>query len=369
LLFVRYLDVRRLDKQIQSMKTLKTLLLFVLTVHGLSAVEFRISVVDSNGLPIEGAEVALGFDNAPNIPRYFKRSGKTDEEGLFVTRANANISMSLVATMEGYYKFGYPNAQPLDFAMRDISEVFEYTVRMREIKNPIPLLARMNTVNEDEAYHIPEKNVWIGFDFQKFDWVKPYGRGETTDIKIKFRRHFHHIHVPKNTGTTVEIRRKNIKEKYQRLGWEFNEEIFREFAGVWSGTLEIGFPRPGDGWVRVEEDFVPQSMLQMPHEAPDTGYQHEGWSRNVHSQKSKIWNVLPSYGYFLRTRTEMDSAGNVKTANYTKISGEIGFHPVGRIWMTYYFNPTPNDRNLELDPQKNLIRSNNRYNPVQNLLP
>ncbi|MGJ3243862.1 MAG: carboxypeptidase-like regulatory domain-containing protein, partial [Opitutales bacterium] len=369
LLFVRYLDVRRLDKQIQSMKTLKTLLLFVLTVHGLSAVEFRISVVDSNGSPIEGAEVALGFDNAPSIPRYFKRSGKTDEEGLFVTRANANISMSLVATMEGYYKFGYPNAQPLDFAMRDISEVFEYTVRMREIKNPIPLLARMNTVNEDEAYHIPETNVWIGFDFRKFDWVRPYGRGETADMKFRYQRKFYKINVPKYGNITEETMRQNVISRNKRLNIPFSEESFRNEFGIWSGNLEIGFPRPGDGWVRVEEDFVPQSMLQMPHEAPDTGYQHKGWSRKVHSQKSKIWNVLPSYGYFLRTRTEMDSAGNVKSANYTKIAGEIGFHPVGRIWMTYYFNPTPNDRNLELDPQKNLIRSNNRYNPVQNLLP
>ncbi|MGJ3242873.1 MAG: carboxypeptidase-like regulatory domain-containing protein [Opitutales bacterium] len=355
------------------MKKIIPALLISLLLQALSGAEIRISVVDSLGLPVEGVKVSLGFDNAPNIPRYFRRTGNTDKDGLYTTRASANISMSLVATKDGYYKFGYPNAQPLDFAMREIEGDFEYTVRMRKIRNPIPLMAKRSVFknSSEAAYLLPKQNEWIGFDFMKFDWVEPYGRGEKSDIKFRYERQFHHIHIAQYTDETIESRREDIKGRNQRMGIPFNEEIFREVAGVWSGTLELRFVRPGDGWVKVEEDFVPESMLQMPHEAPVNGYKDAVWSRFIHSRNSihELVNQTPKHGYFLRTRTELDAAGNVESAHYAKIVGEIGFYPTGKVWMTYYFNPTPNDRNLELDPKKNLIRSNNRYNPVQNLLP
>jgi hypothetical protein len=44
--------------------------------------------------------------------------------------------------------------------------------------------------------------------------------------------------------------------------------------------------------------------------------------------------------------------------NYGKIHGPIRFWiepPEATLSMTYYLNPTPNDRNLEFDPKKNLF--------------
>ena len=62
--------------------------------------------------------------------------------------------------------------------------------------------------------------------------------------------------------------------------------------------------------------------------------------------------------YFFRVRTKKDEAGKIVSANYGKIRGPLDFGFRGRrngLGMTYYFNPTPNDRNMEFDPSRNLF--------------
>jgi hypothetical protein len=47
----------------------------------------------------------------------------------------------------------------------------------------------------------------------------------------------------------------------------------------------------------------------------------------------------------------------VKSALYGKIAGPISCGAQGYIEFTYYLNPTPNDRNMESDPTKNLFQN------------
>jgi len=63
-------------------------------------------------------------------------------------------------------------------------------------------------------------------------------------------------------------------------------------------------------------------------------------------------------GFFLRTRVKLDAQGNIISAHYTKIMGDIRLAAQGSLHFTYYFNPTANDRNLEFDPSKNLFPTN-----------
>jgi hypothetical protein len=57
-----------------------------------------------------------------------------------------------------------------------------------------------------------------------------------------------------------------------------------------------------------------------------------------------------------RVRTEMDQQGRIVNAQYGKIYGPFKFAqgPKKLVDFTYYFNPTPNDRNLEFDGEHNL---------------
>jgi hypothetical protein len=61
-------------------------------------------------------------------------------------------------------------------------------------------------------------------------------------------------------------------------------------------------------------------------------------------------------GFFLRTRVKRDQKGQIISANYSKFIGRMNVMAnTGWIEFFYYFNPTPNDRNLEFDPDKNLF--------------
>lgn len=61
-----------------------------------------------------------------------------------------------------------------------------------------------------------------------------------------------------------------------------------------------------------------------------------------------------------RVRTVLDDEGNIVSARYGKIYGPIEYGESdsgsgGKIRFTYYLNPTPNDRNVEFDPEQNLF--------------
>jgi hypothetical protein len=49
-------------------------------------------------------------------------------------------------------------------------------------------------------------------------------------------------------------------------------------------------------------------------------------------------------------RTVLDEQGNVKSALYGKIYGDF-------MHFSYYLNPTPNSRNVEFDPKRNLSKN------------
>ena len=68
-------------------------------------------------------------------------------------------------------------------------------------------------------------------------------------------------------------------------------------------------------------------------------------------------------GYFFRVRT-VEENGRIISANYGKITGDIGIEPRSNktclIFFTYYYNPTSLDQNLEWDPRRNLLQGLNR---------
>ncbi len=96
--------------------------------------------------------------------------------------------------------------------------------------------------------------------------------------------------------------------------------------------------------------------MKLPHEAPVDGYQPTWhYTANTYSPTTLRDNV----GFFLRTRVKLDENGNIISANYAKVIGDFRFSPAnGAMQFLYYFNPVPNDRNLEFDPKRNLFPAN-----------
>ena len=125
--------------------------------------------------------------------------------------------------------------------------------------------------------------------------------------------------------------------------------------GNWTHTLTYRFPNKGDGIV-LSPQFWPYCKLTVPHKAPVEGYGPEltlkEEVRQVYNRSnlSNYRDKIQNNGMFLRVRTQLDKDGNVVSANYAKIVSPRG---AGN-GFTIFYNPTPNDRNLEYDLKTNL---------------
>jgi hypothetical protein len=202
-----------------------------------------------------------------------------------------------------------------------------------------------------KPYRIPVEGNWAGFDFKVGDWVKPYGEGVTADIQFRYEKEF--MGFAESRHRTLEERRESYKRRCKNEGIEYTEEGFREFTGQWDSKFEVTFPGEKEGIQLVEDQFNVHSVLRMPHEAPAGGYQDGLTVEKLHTDEPRI--ARRDIGYFLRTRVKLDKDGEIESAHYAKIYGEIEFLPTGYVYFHYYFNPTPNDRNLEFDTKRNLF--------------
>ena len=53
---------------------------------------------------------------------------------------------------------------------------------LNKILNPMPLCCH----NSRTSFKIPVYNEWVGFDFEHFDFVRPYGQGQENDMMLRF---------------------------------------------------------------------------------------------------------------------------------------------------------------------------------------
>ena len=103
--------------------------------------------------------------------------------------------------------------------------------------------------------------------------------------------------------------------------------------------------------------------MQSDYEAPGEGYVGRLTCRDRKIRdESYVFRTNPRRNFYFRCRTKKDASGKIISAHYGKIYGDIKFlagdpamGSVGQFnWTCSYFNPTPNDRNVEFDTKRNL---------------
>lgn len=201
---------------------------------------------------------------------------------------------------------------------------------IRPIVNPIPMYAR-TMANTRSPAKVPIIGKPFGFDLIHSDWVTPYGKGISSDFII--RLDVEDAMVPPNFYTQYPraIRRKNI-------------------------TLTITFSRPDDGIQGFIQPKLTESAFRSPRFAPSDGYATNLvciYRSNEGHRYSDMDHLDQNYTF--RIRTERDNFGTITNALYGKIYGPFSLNPI-YFGCTYYLNPTPNDRNLEYDPKRNLFK-------------
>lgn len=298
-------------------------------VMGQAYRDIILKVVDEDAKRISGATASISFLKGHDRERH---EGRTDGDGKYSASGMSIVGVRVSASVKNHYSASLHHSP--DFKRPRGQD--ELTLVLPKIIEPTPLFS-----NRVHYLKFPVQSEWVGYDFKAGDWVAPHGSGENTDIRFKFRSDFSGWRI---SDEKVEEMRKANADK--------SEDEIRFFYGIWEGSLEISFPGEKEGLIEVTDRYWPHSELKLPHQAPESGYfptrRYEADTRGPRKAKRDV-------GYFLRTRVKLDADGEIISAHYAKLYGDFRFDPRGTVSFTYYFNPTPNDRNLEFDPKRNLF--------------
>jgi hypothetical protein len=316
---------------------LSKIILMLFCAH-LFAREITVHVVDDLGVSVAGAKSSIFFVNSREDD---ERAGLTDKVGVFSANGDSSNSFGFIIAKDGYY------SARVGGLAKDMDHNVEVSLPRKV--NPIPLYALR--CEGSEGFDFPLNNVWVGFDFEVADWVVPHGKGRTADILLRFKNEYKGL---KDSRMSLNERIEFHKSFYLKRNEEWTMEKFQVSYGKWDGVLEVSFPNQGDG-IFEEKRFLEYSQLKMPHMAPEDGYvatwRYEASNYHYKPRREKV-------GFFLRTRVKRDLQGGIVSANYAKFIGDLNVDAAtGRLEFVYYFNPAPNNRNLEFDPKKNLFPS------------
>jgi len=276
-------------------------------------------VIDEGGQPVSGAEVTIDFliGRTDSVgTRDLTHKGVTVGDGTFSASDQTGIAAGLAVTKGGHYKTvsGYYLFKAKKSGRW---EPWNPTVEMvlKAIVNPIPMYAR-----RVETATIPVMGKPIGFDLVESDWVAPYGKGKVADFVF------------------------TLEKQYTSVDQPFDV------------TLTVRFSNEDDGIQSVFAPIDVGSELRLPRTAPEEDYQSE----LVKSTSRQAANAMiqrdfrDDQNYFFRVRT-VKKDNKIVSAYYGKIDGDIEFWGNEKLRFTYYLNPTPNDRNMEFDPKRNLL--------------
>ena len=273
-----------------------------------------LSIIGDDGQPVSNAmvRVLMGMNFRE---RAYYINGVTSTTGKFVIEGKTTGNeIEIDVTKDGYY----PTSDKLCFiAMGHEYDVkngrwqpwgMELQLKLRAIRNPITLVGDVN------GYYVPETNKWIGFDMEQADWVLSGHKGNMSDFEVFLEWDG----LPSRDSKLLKLHFRTVDPK----GGFYYADSVREsrFSGVYTASTN--------------------EVLQQAFSCQTT--QKEGRIVKVGLPHSKL--------LVLRSRCVCDQEGILKKANYSAISWiavEGSRKGKGELLLSYFFNPTPNDTNLE----------------------
>jgi len=269
----------------------------------------KVTVIEESGVPVEGAQVSVWYMGyKPEDSKEDK--GTTNKLGVFIAQGTPLLRMEAHISKDGYY-----SSRSGRLSRKKDHDV---TYVLRRVKKPIPLYARR------VALIIPVLGQECGYDFKVGDWVAPHGKGRKSMCIFRMDAHV------------------SSSEEYKQ-------------------SLGISFPNNGDGLSTVNTKKTwKESEFKWLYKAPENGYIAESIFEQVREPNNSLKFDPGQQTYVLRVNTQLDKNGNLVSSNYVRISKGVQLFGVlsdkSGFTMTCYYNPTPNDRNLEFDLKRNLFK-------------
>ncbi len=287
-------------------------------------VKFTVNVTDlETGEALLNAEVHTTFDLkydpwGGGDNKVLREKRVVDENGS-VTFENADVTQNIGTTTfcDTYYPsdagFEYTGINRILNRWEPWNPTIE--VKMRKIKDPVPMVKY-----DGENPRIPVYDRKIGFDFDKADWVNPYGNGLKSDM---------FVHM------------------YRRFVSAQNHDV----------VCTITFPNEGDG---IQKYVVPEenksSSYIFPYLAPTIGYDDKLVIEKHCANGVDIMTYRRNIDlYIFRIRTKLDKDGNIASACYGRINKHISPTWGDVITLNYNLNPDPTSRSLEYNDE-NLLQ-------------
>lgn len=312
----------------------------------------KVRAVDVDGNAVGGIHVITSGIEPVVSPQITLGKPVTTDPVLTDDQGNAVIRFKSLPEPSGNVSFNhddwYPTSARAIWEDRnengELMRGAEIKAVLKPIKNPIPMHAYDNTGAMAKIVNIPEFDREYGFDLMIAEALPPLGKGKIADFKFTIRGHHHGIH---NYGMTINI----------------------VFANPEDGVVEFLTPQRS----ALREPAMIGSAFISSYDAPEAGYIRDikrGLKR-IELEKHHESDVDFRRNFYFRTRTKIDPEGRIISAHYGKIYGDFQFEAANKDWgyvatlalLTTYFNPTPNDRNVEFDPKNNLHSEGNALRP------
>ncbi len=289
--------------------------------HG-GVARVELTIRDDKNALVEGVKGGLGCWNGT------KDEGVSDKNGQLVLSATAFVDGNYALKKDGYYptygifKFEAPDV-PFGFFERRHWKPIVKEMVLKKKRNPIPMYAHSLYNKPIPAFGNP-----LGFDLQVADWVVPYGEGVCADVTI-----------------TVEAKEVSFGRKiYQKV-----VEVKFDFPNKYDGVQICDADRWSDFISTYSVDLTKNFQRQLVLLPGETDYD---------------WFDHNKYLVF-RVRSEVSPSGDLIQCHYGKIYPTFWFSR-DQFWIkSILFNPTPNDTNLEFDPEQNLTDKNSYSGTTQ----
>ena len=280
--------------------------------YGAQAKEY-LRVIDQDGTPVAGARVWGGLQTGDGYNDFIAIRGTTDTNGEYVIQGKCTNRIRCDITKAGYYRseflltsYGYSHALK-NGKWQPYGEI--NTIVLKAIKNPGKCCAFPNTLRHCQ---IPEFGQWIGFDFERSEWMHPYGKGRHADVLIKFSSVRNGIH----------------DYKY---------------------VMDVSFTNnPYAGAYLMKADKSSKLTTVYSADSNATYCATFSYMKEQTPGNRRHWDFLDSDSYLVfRTRTRIDEQGNLIGAHYGKILGSWLSETEFMILSDGCFNPVENDVNIE----------------------
>jgi hypothetical protein len=292
-------------------------------------IRLTLCVKDTTGSVVSNAAtwVSICYYGRKTVPV----TGKTDINGLFsVEKESTDNRVLFIVEKDGYYR------TEREFWLKEVSQLNgggekrwipwnpTVDVVLKEKRKPVQMAVLL------DKPLVFLQNQKIGFDCEKGDLLPPFGKGEHEDFTFLYTSR-----ANPQGRTTADM-------------------------SFYTNKLVVATDKDG-GFIEHKRDKF--SKFWSIYDAPETGYQNtlvyeteRGGGKMI---KNKQFDVQTDYLIF-KTRIKRDKDGNIISANYGKIysftfgEGAEPWGTKGGVSLWCYYNPAPNDRNLEADPSKNL---------------